>query len=60
MATTVPKQPSGAELLCPCGKASRSEIERIPRGFFIKTFVFWLLLKKYKCYKCTRKKWVIG
>jgi len=40
--------------VCPCGKADRAELERVHRGFFVKTFLFWLPLKKYKCYKCMR------
>ncbi len=41
--------------LCPCGKADRSELERIHRGFVIKTLFFWLPARRYKCYKCKRK-----
>jgi len=46
--------------LCPCGKTSRAEVERIPRSFLIKTFLFWLPLRRYKCHKCRRKRLVIG
>jgi len=45
-------------LSCPCGKASSTDLERIPRGFLIKIFLFWLPLKRYKCMKCRRKKLV--
>lgn len=47
-------------LLCPCGKASRSEVQRISRGFFVKTFLFWLPVRRYRCYKCRKKKLVFG
>jgi len=47
-----------SEQSCPCGKTSRSELERIPRGFLIKTFLFWLPVKRYKCYRCRRKRLV--
>jgi hypothetical protein len=50
---------AGNERLCPCKKANRSDLERIPRSGFIKTFFFWLPLKRYKCYKCLRNKWVL-
>ena len=46
--------------LCPCGKAGRAEIERIPRGFFVKTFFFWIPVRRYRCFKCKRKKLVFG
>jgi hypothetical protein len=45
--------------MCPCGKANRSELERIHRGFLIKTVFFWLPMRRYKCYKCKRKLLVI-
>jgi len=48
-----------SEPLCPCGKANRSDMERIPRGRLVKTFLFWLPLRKYKCYRCSRNKWVL-
>jgi hypothetical protein len=40
--------------LCPCGKANRSVLERVPRGRLVKTVLFWLPVKKYKCYRCTK------
>jgi hypothetical protein len=59
MLTNIPTQPRPAGPLCPCGKTSRAELERITRGIIIKTFFFWLPLKRYKCYKCKRKKWIL-
>jgi hypothetical protein len=38
----------------------KSELDtRVPRGPFVKTFLFWLPLKRYVCYGCYRKlyKW---
>ena len=59
MLDNTPKKivPTGA--LCPCGKAPRTELERISRGYFVKTFLFWIPLRHYKCYKCKRKRWVL-
>jgi hypothetical protein len=51
---------SAADHLCPCGKSPREEVERVSRGLFIKTFLFWLPVRRYKCYKCRRKRWVLG
>jgi hypothetical protein len=59
MLTNTHQHSSAAEQLCPCGKASRAEMQRIPRGFILKTFFFWLPLKRYKCYKCMRNKLVL-
>jgi len=46
-------------LPCPCGKTSMAELERIPRGILIKTFLFWLPLKRYRCIKCTKTKLIL-
>jgi hypothetical protein len=59
MLTNTPTPPPVTGPLCPCGKTSRSELERISRGSVIKTFFFWLPIKRYKCYKCKRKKWIL-
>jgi hypothetical protein len=45
--------------LCPCGKSNRTDLERVSRGALVKVFLFWLPLKKYKCYKCMRNRWVL-
>jgi hypothetical protein len=59
MPANTPPQPPATGLLCPCGKAGRNELERISRGAVVKTFFFWLPIKRYKCYKCKRKKWIL-
>lgn len=45
-------------LLCPRKRTNRSDLKRISRGPLVKTILFWLPLKKYKCYKCMSTKWV--
>lgn len=45
--------------LCPCGKAQRISMERIPRNFIMKVFLFWLPIKRYKCYACMSIKWLL-
>ncbi|WP_345331786.1 hypothetical protein [Mucilaginibacter defluvii] len=29
--------------------------ERVHRGFFVRNFLFWLPIKRYMCYKCSKK-----
>lgn len=38
-----------------CRKCGNQNINRIPRGRFVKMFLFWLPLKKYICYRCHHK-----
>jgi hypothetical protein len=45
---------------CPCGRGDMSDLERIPRGSLIKTFLFWLPIKRYRCYKCMNNRWLLG
>jgi len=45
--------------MCACG-TSKNDWQRIPRGFFLKTFLFWLPVKHYKCHRCGRRHWVIN
>nr|MBB6140635.1 ribosomal protein L37AE/L43A [Mucilaginibacter sp. X5P1] len=41
------------ELVCP---RCKNELDaRIRRGFWVKTFLFWLPIKRYICYNCQRK-----
>jgi len=54
------KPPVVLDQLCPCGKGSRADLERIPRGLLIKSFLFWLPLKRYKCSRCRRKRLILG
>jgi len=35
-----------------CPKCNKYSIERIRRSSFIKTVLFWLPLKHYKCFNC--------
>jgi len=46
--------------ICPCGKGKRADLERISRGMLVKTLLFWLPLKRYKCMKCRRKRLILG
>ncbi|RVT99835.1 hypothetical protein EOD41_15455 [Mucilaginibacter limnophilus] len=45
-------------VVCPSCKGNM--LSRIPRGFIVKTFLFWLPIKKYMCYKCQRKTYLWG
>jgi transposase-like protein len=42
---------------CPRCKAELEE--RVPRGFFAKHFLFFLPIKRYICYRCQRKRYVL-
>ena len=35
-------------------------MDRIQRGFLVKTLLFWLPLKHYICYRCYRKSYSFG
>ncbi len=43
--------------MCPKCKAPLDD--RVPRGAFVKTIFFFLPLKRYICYKCQRKRYVL-
>lgn len=60
MVASTQQQFSTRSLLCPCGKSDRAEVERISRGVLIKTFLFWLPVKRYKCYRCKKKRIVFS
>lgn len=32
--------------------------DRVHRGFFVKNFLFFLPLKRYLCYKCSKKSYI--
>jgi len=34
--------------------------DRVPRGWFVKSFLFFLPLKRYRCYTCRTKRYVRG
>jgi len=38
-----------------CPKCKGTANERVHRGFFVKTFLFWLPIRKYSCFKCNHK-----
>jgi len=42
--------------VCPICKSELRD--RVSRSSFVKTFLFWLPLKRFSCYKCRRKKYV--
>ena len=44
--------------MCPCGRAERSVLQRIHRAWYMRTFLFWLGFKRYKCSECSQKKWL--
>ncbi|HEY9195441.1 MAG TPA: hypothetical protein VIM77_04225 [Mucilaginibacter sp.] len=45
---------------CPCGRTDRGELMRIRRTPFMKIFLFWLPLKRYRCYACMRNRWLLS
>lgn len=45
-------------LICPKCKDGKLQ-ERVPRSKFVKTFLFFIPLKRYKCYKCYKKPYVL-
>ena len=58
MTITLNTKPANSR--CPCGKADMLDLQRIPRPILVKTFLFWLPLKRYKCMNCLKKKWLRG
>ena len=52
--------PASKSQLCPCGKANRSVLDRVPRGKLVKTVLFFLPIKKYKCHRCMKNRWELG
>jgi ribosomal protein L37AE/L43A len=42
-----------------CPKCKTELDNRISRGFLVKKFLFFLPLKRYICYKCQRKRYVL-
>jgi len=43
---------------CPKCKAERNF--RVRRSYFVRTFLFWLPLKRYTCYNCKNKYYVFN
>jgi hypothetical protein len=59
--TSIPQSiPVKRALPCACGKGFKTDMQRIRRTFFMKTLLFWLPLKRYKCDRCVRNRWMIG
>jgi len=44
---------------CSCGGV-RSDMQRIRRNAFMKLFLFWLPIKRYKCQRCFRNHWIMN
>lgn len=42
-----------------CSKCKNGLDERMHRGFFVKKFLFWLPIRRYKCYRCKRGQYVL-
>jgi len=44
-----------------CRKCKRGKLDtRAKRGVFVKTFLFWLPIKRYRCDTCYKKSYVFG
>jgi hypothetical protein len=43
-----------------CPKCKTELDARVPRGFIAKNILFFLPLKRYVCYRCQRKRYVLG
>jgi hypothetical protein len=43
-----------------CVKCKTPLDGRVPRGSFVKKFLFWLPIKRYVCFTCNRKRYVFG
>lgn len=44
-----------------CPKCKNGTLDhRTPRGFLVKTFLFWLPIRRYRCSKCTKKSYILG
>ena len=43
-----------------CKKHNPVNAERIPRGFMVKTFLPWMPLRRFKCYSCMKKFYILG
>ncbi len=43
-----------------CNKCKKRMQSRVARGKFVKTLLFWLPLKRYKCNSCNHKRYVLS
>jgi hypothetical protein len=42
-----------------CPKCKTQLDDRVPRGFFVKNLFFFIPLKRYICYRCQRKRYIL-
>jgi hypothetical protein len=43
-----------------CKHCKQAFDDRVKRAAWVKTFLFWLPVKRYVCYKCNKKTYVFG
>lgn len=44
-----------------CNKCNKGDLDtRAKRGVFVKMFLFWLPIKRYKCNYCNKKTYLLG
>ncbi len=44
-----------------CPKCKKGHLdERVPRGTLVKTLLFWLPVRRYRCYNCYKKTYILG
>ncbi len=44
-----------------CSKCFRGTLDyRTPRGFWVKTLLFWLPIRRYRCGYCDKKTYLYG
>lgn len=56
---TVPTDRHEKRITCPrCKKADL--YERVPRAMWVKTILFFLPLKRYKCNRCGKRSYVLS
>lgn len=58
MESLSPNIDSSKRLVCPKCKEGKLQ-ERVPRSFFVKTFLFFVPMKRYRCYKCNKKPYIV-
>jgi hypothetical protein len=52
---------NAASIVRKCPKCKKGTLDyRTPRGFFVKAFLFWLPIRRYRCSKCTKRSYIIG
>ncbi len=43
-----------------CPKCKTELDNRVSRGFFVRHLLFFLPIKRYVCYRCQRKRYILG